>query len=461
MKRLLVKILLSCILCSLQFSCFAAEKSIKEQLHDTYYTSISAASCLGVYLPENSTEFSFMRSHGWEIAPYAFEDESVRTNFSIARNVCADCGKELYMVTFRGTTSKKDWGINLQTSHTAYGGNTLEEMEAIAKKAPEEKKPAVHEGFNTYVDSVLRSSVVNAQSKFKGVFKRVYETDNTHLILTGHSLGGAAATLLGERLISLGMPKDKFTVITFGAPAVGNDEFALEHGDKINLLRVTNTSDPIPGSLQTFFGGYKQFGEHVKYHISPKISSNNHDIAMYLDHSVSEYYKAFDKAAAAGIAQPLPYNRTTSGKPLVALWLHSAPGVEKRPYVPDIKRLIAEEYMGMLPSYVVMDDALDINSFYRHEDIMRLSREVGAEYVLVCGIDGNQAKDKDYWYIVLNQGLFKADGSLLSIVTLAKKVSPAAGNIQATGENLLNAKAELERYLPFVITERQRLLCNF
>ena len=48
---------------------FAAEKSVKEQLRDAYFTSISAASCLGVYLPENSSEFSFMRSHGWEIAP--------------------------------------------------------------------------------------------------------------------------------------------------------------------------------------------------------------------------------------------------------------------------------------------------------------------------------------------------------------------------------------------------------
>lgn len=458
MRKFLLTVLSFCFCCT---TAFAAEKSVKEQLRDAYYTSISAASCLGVYLPENSSEFSFMRSHGWEIAPYAFEDEAVKTNFSVASNTCADCGMELYIVTFKGTTTKKDWGINLKTSHTAYGGNTLEEMEAIAKQDPKEKKPAVHEGFNTYVDSVLRSSVVNGQSRFKGVFKKVYETDNSHLILTGHSLGGAAATLLGERLVSLGMPKEKFTVITFGAPAIGNDEFAMEYGDKINLLRVTNTSDPIPGSLQTFFGGYKQFGEHVKYHISPKISSNNHDIAMYLDHSVSEYYKALDKAVALGITKTAPYNKVTAGKPLVALWLHSATGLAKRPYVPDIKRLIAEEYMGMLPSYVVMDDALDPNNFYRHEDVLRLSREVGAEYILVCGIDGNQAKDKDYWYIVLNQGLFKVDGSLLSMVTLAKKVSPAAGNIQATGENLLSAKEELERYLPFITSERQKLLCNF
>jgi hypothetical protein len=457
MKKFLLTFLSLCLYC---IPAFAAEKSVKEQLRDTYYTAIAAASCLGAYMPESSSEFSFMRSHGWEIAPYAFEDEAVKTNFSIASNICDDCGMELYIVTFKGSTSKKDWGINLKTSHTAYGGVTLEEMEAIAKSAPKEKKPAVHEGFNTYVDSVLRSSVVNAQSKFKGIFKKVYETDNCHLILTGHSLGGATATLLGERLVSLGMPKEKFTVITFGAPAVGNDEFALEYGDKIDLLRVTNTSDPIPGSLQTFFGGYKQFGEHVKYHISPKISSNNHDIAMYVDYSVSEYYKAFDKAVASGITKALPYNKATPGKPLVALWLHGASGLEKRSYVPDIKRLIAEEYMGMLPSYVVMDDALDADTFYRHEDIIRLSQEVGAEYIVVCGIDGNQAKDKNYWYLILNQGVFKADGSLVSIVTFAKKVG-ATGTIQATGENLLNAKEELQKHLPFVATEQQKLICNY
>ncbi len=457
MKKILLMFLSLCLYC---LPAFAAEKSVKEQLRDAYLTSISAASCLGVYLPENSSEFSFMRSHGWEIAPYEFEDEGVKTNFSIASNVCDDCGMELYIVTFKGSTNKKDWGINLKTSHTAYGGTTLEEMEAIAKTAPKEKKPAVHEGFNTYVDSVLRSSVVNGESKFKGVFKKVYETDNIHLILTGHSLGGAAATLLGERLIDLGMPKEKFTVITFGAPAIGNDEFALEYGDKIELLRVTNTSDPVPGSLQTFFGGYKQFGEHIKYHISPKISSNNHDIAMYVDYSVSEYYKVFDKAVASGIEKALPYNKTTTGKPLVALWLHGASGLEKRHYVPDIKRLIAEEYMNMLPSYVVMDDALNEDKFYRHEDIMRLSQEVGAEYVVVCGIDSEQAKDKNYWYLILNQAVFKADGSLVSIVTLAKKVG-ATGTIQATGENLLNAKAELENHLPFITTQQQKMLCHY
>jgi hypothetical protein len=49
---------------------------------------------------------------------------------------------------------------------------------------------------------------------------------------------------------------------------------------------------------------------------------------------------------------------------------------------------------------------------------------------------------------------------LVSIVTFAKKVG-ATGTIQATGENLLNAKEELQKHLPFVATEQQKLICNY
>lgn len=461
MKKVLFNFLLVCVFCCVQLTASATEKSLREQYRDAYFTTIAAASCLGVYMPESSAEFSFMQDYGWQISPYTEGDDKVKAHFSIAHNTCVDCNKKIYMVTFRGTSSKKDWGINLATAHTRYGGTTLDEMESIAAKAPEEKKPAVHEGFNTYVNTVLRASVVDEQSSFKGVFKEIMQNPDSHLILTGHSLGGAAATLLGERLISLGMPKDKFLVITFGAPAVGNDEFAMEYGDKINLLRITNTADPIPGSLQTFFGGYKQFGEHVKYHVSPTISSQQHDIAMYLDYSVSEYYKVFDKAAEAGLVHYLPYHKSTDGVPLVALWITNAPGVAKRPYVPDIKRLITDEYKSILPSYVVMDSGLDKDAVYRFEDILRLSREVGADYVLLCGIDGEQGQAQEYWYIVLNQSLFKADGSLLGITTFAKKVSPASGNIQAAGENFLRAKEDLRKQLPFIMTEHRTMLCYF
>ncbi|MBR5857624.1 MAG: hypothetical protein IKY88_01815 [Phascolarctobacterium sp.] len=49
---------------------------------------------------------------------------------------------------------------------------------------------------------------------------------------------------------------------------------------------------------------------------------------------------------------------------------------------------------------------------------------------------------------------------MVSIVTFAKKVG-ATGTIQATGENLLSAKAELENHLPFITTGQQKLLCHY
>ena len=75
--------------------------------------------------------------------------------------------------------------------------------------------------------------------------------------------------MLAERLVSMGIDKDRVPVITFGAPAIGNAAFAEVYGDKIDLRRITNNADPVPGSLQTFFGGYKQFGKHHKYNLSP------------------------------------------------------------------------------------------------------------------------------------------------------------------------------------------------
>ena len=123
-----------------------------------------------------------------------------------------------------------------------------------------------------------------------------------------------------------------------------------------------------------------------------------------------------------------------------------------------MKRLLVNEYKMMLPSYIILEKSLDAQSNYTHSDIMRLSKEAGADYVVICGIDGNKPPDKGYWYIALNQALFTADGGLLSISTFAKKVDPASGNIQAAGESILQARSELQKHLPFVATEYQMTL---
>lgn len=79
------------------------------------------------------------------------------------------------------------------------------------------------------------------------------------LVVTGHSLGGAIATLAGAYLRRGGLPAD---VYTYGSPRVGNDHFANFMTAQPGVdWRVTHRDDPVP-RLPPIFTGYR--------HISPE-----------------------------------------------------------------------------------------------------------------------------------------------------------------------------------------------
>ena len=430
----------------------ATRQPVSPEYIDKYFTSVAAAACLGVYLPENSTEFNYLRTYGWRIMPQKLRNGRVESNFAIAHNYFPELGKRIFLVTFRGSANKKDWAINLKTNRVNYGGTTLVEMEALAKEPLRKGEPAVHSGFNAYVDTVLKTSVVDAKGRLRGVFKAVAERSDAIMLLSGHSLGGAAATLLGQRLVDLGLPATRLYVVTFGAPAVGNEAFATAYGGRMRLLRITNTADPVPGSLQTFFGGYKQFGQHIKYSLSPQISQIQHDMAMYFDYSISDYYREYDRQVALGNIKAVADSRLTVGKPVVALWIHEAENLHKMATTVDLKRFVTDEYKRVLPSYVVMNKALDKEA-YTHENIVDKSRFAGADYILVCGIDGYRQPEADGWYLTLDQLLFDEQGRMLHMSSLGRKVLPAIGNVQAVGESLMVARKELHEQLPFVLEQ--------
>ena len=430
----------------------ATRQPVSLEYVDKYFTSVAAASCLGVYLPENSTEFNYLRAYGWRIMPQKLRSGRVESNFAIAHNYFPELKKRIFLVTFRGSANKKDWSINLKTNRVNYGGSTLAEMDALAKEPLRKSKPAVHSGFNTYVDTVLRTSVLDDKGQLRGAFKAVAERADALMVLSGHSLGGAAATLLGQRLLDLGMPAERLCVVTFGAPAIGNEAFAVQYGSRLRLLRITNTADPVPGSLQTFFGGYKQFGQHIKYSLSPQISNMQHDMAMYFDYSVSDFYQEYDRQVALGRIFPVPDRKITIGKPVVALWIHESDNLSKLASIMDLKRFVTDEYKRMLPSYMVMSKSLDKEA-YTHENIVEKSRFAGADYILVCGIDGYRQPEADGWYLTLDQVLFDEQGRMLTMSSLGRKVLPAIGNVQAVGESLMAARKELHAQLPFVLEQ--------
>ncbi|XP_071179918.1 lipase ZK262.3-like [Mytilus edulis] len=69
-----------------------------------------------------------------------------------------------------------------------------------------------------------------------------------NFLVTGHSLGGAIASLASARLLYEGIvPKDKSALYTFGMPRVGDREYALEHNKLVNnSWRVVHGADQVP-----------------------------------------------------------------------------------------------------------------------------------------------------------------------------------------------------------------------
>ncbi|RCN51599.1 triacylglycerol lipase [Ancylostoma caninum] len=102
---------------------------------------------------------------------------------------------------------------------------------------------------------------------WKGIEDHVYNSINEHpkwdIWISGHSLGGALATLAASFLVQSKYIDDpnKVKLVTFGQPRVGDKEFAEAFDDQdLYVYRVVHWRDLVPGILKP---GYQHQGEEV------------------------------------------------------------------------------------------------------------------------------------------------------------------------------------------------------
>jgi hypothetical protein len=110
-----------------------------------------------------------------------------------------------------------------------------------------------HFGFLRHADSVYR-------------FARVH---NPRFIV-GHSLGGAAAQIIGHRL--------KIPTITFGAPRVYKGRFPRLAGEGW-VLNLCRSDDPVTG-IPTL-AGFRHLGTVRRLNTGRPLSARSHPIAQY------------------------------------------------------------------------------------------------------------------------------------------------------------------------------------
>ena len=438
----------------------------KTEYNRAYWTLFSLIASSAAYAPDDGIETVYLKGHGWVFAPNRITDGKTTVHFITGKGIMAD-GKPLYVISFRGSADKKDWATDFVTGQVVYGGKTLEESERIAgflpggtreraavtaaaEKAGVSVPPKVHKGFNSYADLTLRMLLTSGSYEFLEQFRR--EKD-AYLLLTGHSLGGAVATIVGQRLIDFGFDPDRLQVITFGAPAVGNKAFKQMYGSRLDLIRVTNSEDPVPLTLQAVLRNYRQFGEEVRFRIPRTFNNMNHFLHLYLDAGLKNYYSAFDASVKHGVIQKEPDEQySAADKPKVLLYVELN-GQEKKSRNTDIKtvmelleRFILNEYKALFPNYVVVRSPLDPYEAVRlHE----------ADYLLQVKFDAVTNQYNNNWFLTVEQILSDKNGNVLSSESVSRRTSPLAGNILAAMEVISAQKAELLRQMSWLRGEAQ------
>jgi hypothetical protein len=127
-------------------------------------------------------------------------------------------------VVFGGSESTQDWKINFDLWMTSPDAG-------VSGK--------VHQGFQRQW-SHGRSEVTRfmAEQRSKG---------NKNIFFTGHSLGGAVATVAATEMQKK-FPDMTVNLVTFGAPKVGNKDYikSIESLLRNRITRAENSGDPVP-----------------------------------------------------------------------------------------------------------------------------------------------------------------------------------------------------------------------
>ncbi|MCH3949388.1 MAG: lipase family protein [Acidaminococcus sp.] len=429
-------------------------QELRKEVQKAAVTAAAASLCSGTYKNgSGSQEHELFTDYGWKVTPYSSRDGKTVVHFDVAVGDKPIHGIKPTILAVRGSQSQGDWKLNLQTDQVPFAA-------ADSGKNPRKDKsvPAVHEGFDTYAKTILKAPIdIDGDGLPDDLPAYLKKHPERRLLLTGHSLGGAAATLLGERLAEQGVSKEQIPVITFGAPAVGNKAFADTYGNKIDILRVVTSLDPVPGSLQTFVGGgYTQFGTLQKYALSEKYTSYQHPVSFYYDLAVRHFYDAWDAAIAAGAMKYPPDERRTEGKPLVALAVYARnKGFDDR-FSPDLGRFLMDEYKALLPSYVVIDKGvIPGNEFQEPTQLGEKAQAAGASYLVVATVDQKRIGQTRQWYLTVTQHIRSLKGENFSTATMGSaNVSFDRGVVQATLSLLEDQKRQMQELLPFVTEQR-------
>jgi predicted lipase len=183
---------------------------------------------------------------------------------------------------FRGTEGVEDWLANV----------LIWRERLKLKGVTESDSPMVHAGFYRQFHGLF--------GRFKKDLEEYFQSGKKRVICTGHSLGGALATIASLYLAF--EYKDQyhdlqFECYTFGAPRISGANFAEKFKNTVKISqRFVNEGDIVPAVPRSFFFDFKHvekgwyINKNGEFHDVNKGCSNQ--AANFLDmHKIDLYLK--------------------------------------------------------------------------------------------------------------------------------------------------------------------------
>lgn len=209
---------------------------ILNETHDSIYNSLSIDR-LSYCKKEEIERFSCADCNSHRSLIGVFDPASKASSQVV---VTIDKEEEEIIIAFRGTINGiKQWASNLDTVYTKWYNNDGK----------------VHSGFYDRFNEIKMPTMTFLKQAQK-------ELPNGDIIISGHSMGGAVATLFASYLKKLNI-HPRF-VYTYGSPRVGDKTFARhvdsQFGDR--LVRIMNDWDMVTDLPPVIFG-YRHAGKLI------------------------------------------------------------------------------------------------------------------------------------------------------------------------------------------------------
>ena len=321
-------------------------------------------------------------------------------------------GAELRLIAFPGTERGSDVWTDLRMKRAAFGGHAPAEFLAVRDTPKEERggMPLVHRGFLDYCQAALFTDAAEGETAGERLAADLRTHPSEKLYLTGHSLGGAAAILAAARLSDLGVSPDQLIVTTFGAPAVGNEDFVRAYQDRFTLRRVVMRGDPVKDALPSPLG-FHHFGERIDWQPARTTAAFPHTMTVYVDAALRRLYDTHDSSGALTFL--VGQENRTAGYTVYLAPIEVEVDDALAEDVPYLRAVLRDaQYVRNAATVFAPADTsgpLDVAAQ------ARAARTVGAEQMLVYRISGEKLRDAHETYrLTLERSVYDRDGNLLA-----------------------------------------------